>query len=61
MVAYLKCACGRYKLLAKKLAEQGYEIRYVNMNPAWKKEAQLYNLRLPFIVEDEMNKVGKEV
>lgn len=50
MILYIKCQCGRYKLLARKYQEEGYEIRLINMNPEWRKEAKDYHAKLPFTV-----------
>lgn len=52
MIAYIKCLCGQNKLLASNLKAQGYEVRVVNMNPTWRKEASGYKVKLPFTVVD---------
>lgn len=50
MILFMKCRCGRNKLLAKQYAQQGYEIKYINLNPSWRKEAESYKTKLPFKV-----------
>ena len=50
MTAYLRCLCGRNKLLAKTLREQGYDVVVINMNPERKAEAASYKTRMPFKV-----------
>lgn len=52
MIAYLRCNCGRNKLRAKQLADEGWTVRFVNMSSAWREEAKRYNTRLPFGVKD---------
>lgn len=48
MIAYFRCMCGANKAKARQLKEQGYEIRVINLNPEWRKEAKSYGARLPF-------------
>lgn len=50
MIAYFKCLCGQNKLLAKRLKDEGYEIRSVNLNRQWRDEALQYKIKLPFKV-----------
>jgi prephenate dehydrogenase len=52
MIGYIKCLCGSNKLLARKLKEQGYDVRVVNLNPEYRKEAAAYKTKLPFTVEN---------
>lgn len=54
MICYIKCACGRYKVLARKMSDKGYEVRYVNLSAQWKKEALSYKAKLPFSVVNGM-------
>lgn len=50
MIAYLRCLCGANKAKAKQLRDDGYEVRVVNSNPEWRKEAFTYKTKLPFKV-----------
>lgn len=50
MIAYFKCLCGLNKALAKSLEREGYEIRVINKNPGWRKQALEYKTKLPFKV-----------
>lgn len=51
MIAYFRCICkSADKLKAKQLREDGVEIRDIRQNPAWRKEAKQYGLRLPILV-----------
>lgn len=50
MIAYFKCLCGQNKQKAKLLSEQGYEVRIINKNAKWRKEALGYKTKLPFKV-----------
>ena len=53
MIAYFKCLCKtEHRLLAHRLKGQGYEIRDISKNPAWRKEALLYKVKYPFLVEN---------
>lgn len=53
MILYIRCLCkSKDKLAAKKLKQQGYEIRRTRNNPAYAKEAAQYGLKLPIIVEN---------
>lgn len=52
MIAYFKCLCGANKSKAKQLADEGYEIRVINTNPAWRKESLSYKEKLPFKVNN---------
>lgn len=49
-ICYLKCLCGRNKLLAVKMQKDGYEVRVTSKNPDWRREASNYKIRLPFVV-----------
>lgn len=51
MIVYLKCLCrAQDKLLAQRLREMGYEVRVINKNPQWRREAALYRIKPPFRV-----------
>lgn len=50
MIAYLRCLCGVNRQKAKQLENDGYEVRVVNSNPEWRKEALAYMTKLPFKV-----------
>lgn len=50
MKAYFRCLCGANRQKAKLLSEQGYEVRVINQNPEWRKEALEYKTKLPFKV-----------
>lgn len=53
MIAYFKCVCTtKHRLLAKRLRDEGFEIRITNRNPVHRKEAKDYGLRMPFVVVD---------
>lgn len=58
MIIYMKCTCTSVeKLRAKAWRDEGHEVRLANSK--WRKEAKLYNLRLPFKVIDEEKKIGE--
>lgn len=49
-IFYLKCMCGRNKLLASSMKEQGYDVRVTSKNVEWRREAAEYKAKLPFTV-----------
>lgn len=52
MILYIRCNCGRNKVLASKYKILGYEIRAINISQKWRQEAAKYKARVPFVVEN---------
>lgn len=62
MVVYYKCLCSsRDRLRVQQLRSDGHEVRVVSKNPEWRREAKLYDTRLPFFAKDEEKKVGIKI
>lgn len=62
MIIYMRCACtSKDRLWVSELRKNGHEVRLVNRNPKWRKEAREYGLRLPFKVIDEAQKIGERL
>lgn len=52
-ILYMRCACKTDdRLLKAKYTKLGYEVRTTRYNPSFRAEAEAYNLKLPFIVQD---------
>lgn len=52
MIAYLKCKCkSKDRLLAKKLEDQGYQVRIAKGSLDVQRQISRYKQVLPFVVE----------
>ena len=50
-VAYFKCLCiSEHKLLANRLRADGYRIIQTKQNPALRKQADAFGIKMPFKV-----------
>lgn len=59
MIIYMKCGCtSKDRQKVAELKSQGHEVR-LTKNYKWANEARLYNLKPPFKVIDEENKIGE--
>lgn len=53
MIVYFKCLCmSTDRIKAQQLKAEGHEIKVVDMNPQYRKEAKAYGVKLPFKVID---------
>lgn len=62
MIFYVRCGCrSSDKLAIQKLKQLGHEVREVKFSPEWRTESRQYNLKLPFKVINEQERLGEEV
>lgn len=61
MIVYFKCLCKTQEKLRALELQKLYnaEIRVTRNSPQWQKEAKKYNMKMPFIVENEELKTAR--
>lgn len=62
MIIYMKCACtSQDRLWVMHMRNNGHDVRAINKNSDWRKEAREYKTKLPFIVLDEQKRIAQHI